>query len=113
VPARRPKRSKRPIRPIARMLGLRIDKLRNDAGLTQEKLAWEAGLSSKSYLSRIEAGERLPSLEVLDKLARRLGCEARDLLIFPERGPIDEAMETVRTGGLSLAKRVVALTTKS
>lgn len=91
------------------MLGQRIEKLRTDAGLTQEKLAWEAGLNSKSYLSRIEAGERLPSIEVLDKLARRLGCEARDLLVFPERGLVDQAMDVVRAGGIAVAKRVVTL----
>lgn len=65
-------------------------------GITQEKLAWEAGLTSKGYLSRIESGQRLPSLETLEALARRLGVEVRDLLIFPSRGAVDEQMEALR-----------------
>ena len=106
---RRPKRSPRPARSIARLIGQRIRHLRANVGLTQEKLAWESGLASKSYLSRIESGERLPTIEVLDKLARRLNVETRDLLIFPDRGLIDEAMEAVRLGGIATAKRVVAM----
>lgn len=81
--------------------------MRTELGLTQEKLAWEAGLSAKSTLSRIEAGQRLPSVETLDVLARRLGVEARDLLIFPERGVIDLAMDLVRRGGTKVALEVV------
>lgn len=42
--------------PLARLLGRRIASLRAEAGLTQEKLAWEAGLEAKGYLSRIESG---------------------------------------------------------
>lgn len=75
---------------------MRIAALRAEVGITQEKLAWEAGLESKGYLSRIESGQRLPSLDTLERLARRLGVEIRDLLIFPSRGPTDEAMEAVR-----------------
>ncbi len=103
-----PRRSKRPVRPIARLIGSRIRSLREARDLTQEKLAWEAGLSSKGYLSRIEDGQRLPSVEVLERLSRRLEVEARDLLIFPDRGPVDEAMELLRRGGPEMAKRVLA-----
>lgn len=81
---------------MARLLGQRIAALRAEVGITQEKLAWEAGLESKGYLSRIESGQRLPSLETLDRLARRLGVEVRDLFIFPSRSSVDEAMEAVR-----------------
>jgi transcriptional regulator with XRE-family HTH domain len=79
--------------------------LRAEVGITQEKLAWEAGLESKGYLSRIESGQRLPSLETLDRLARRLGVEVRDLFIFPSRGPVDEAMEAVRLGKHGVGER--------
>lgn len=85
-------------RPLARLLGRRIAALRAEVGITQERLAWEAGLESKGYLSRIESGQRLPSLDTLEALARRLGVEIRDLFIFPSRGPTDQAMEAVREG---------------
>lgn len=94
---------------LAEELGARIVALRKQRGLTQEKLAWEAGLSSKGYLSRIESGERLPSLEVLESLASRLEVEVRDLFVFPDRGDLDAAMERVRVGGESFARTVLAM----
>jgi transcriptional regulator with XRE-family HTH domain len=84
---------------LARCLGKRIADLRAARGLTQERLAWEAGLASKGYLSRIESGERLPSLVVLGRLAQRLDAEVRDLLIFPDRGRVDAAMDRIRVFG--------------
>jgi transcriptional regulator with XRE-family HTH domain len=94
---------------LARRLGRRIADLRETCGLTQEKLAWEAGLTSKGYLSRIESGERLPSVDVLANLADRLDVEVRDLFIFPVSGDIDHAMELVRTRGTTFARRVAKL----
>lgn len=95
--------------PLARLLGRRIATLREELGLTQEKLAWEAGLDSKGYLSRIESGQRLPSLDVVDRLARRLDVEPRDLLLFPEHDPVAAAMERVRRAGPEGAKRLNTL----
>jgi transcriptional regulator with XRE-family HTH domain len=84
---------------LARLLGDRIEALRKERALTQEKLAWDADLNSKGYLSRIEAGQRLPSLGVLLNLAKCLDVEVRDLFIFPTQGPVDQAMESIRRGG--------------
>jgi transcriptional regulator with XRE-family HTH domain len=92
---------------LARSLGARIVALRSKLELTQEKLAWETDLSSKGYLSRIESGKRLPSIDVLERLAHRLGVEVRDLFVFPERGDIDAAMDRIRTEGPALARTVL------
>ncbi len=89
------------------MLGARIASLRAEQSLTQEKLAWEAGLSSKGYLSRIESGSRLPSLSTLDRLAQRLGVEVRDLLVFPERNEVDRAMEVIRRANAKSIRRLL------
>ena len=94
--------------PLARLLGRRIASLRQERGLTQERLAWEAGLDSKGYLSRIESGQRLPSLDLLDRLARRLDVEPRDLLLFPEHDPVAAAMERIRRAGPEAAKLLEA-----
>jgi transcriptional regulator with XRE-family HTH domain len=99
--------SKRANRTLARALGKRIRVLRDGQKLTQERLAWECGCS-KSYLSRVEAGLRLPSLDVVVRIAERLSIEPRDLFIFPDRGTIDEAMERLRLGGVERARRVLA-----
>ena len=82
--------------------------MREERSLTQERLAWEADLSSKGYLSRIESGERLPSLDVLGRLAKRLRVEIRDLFIFGE-DEVASAMERVRKEGRTLARRVLEL----
>jgi transcriptional regulator with XRE-family HTH domain len=66
---------------LAKQLGARIASLRAKRSLTQERCAWEAGLS-KAYLSQIEAGKRLPSLPTLSALARRLGVEMSELFVF-------------------------------
>jgi transcriptional regulator with XRE-family HTH domain len=63
---------------------------------SSDSFSEEAGLSSKGYLSRIESGERLPSLGLLTRLARRLGVEIRDFFIVPERGAVDRADDSHR-----------------
>lgn len=94
---------------LAKRLGARIVELRQENGLTQERLAWEAGLKSKGYLSRIERGERLPTLDVCGRLAHRLKVEVRDLFIFPSEGSDAEAMDAIRRGGRILSDRVLKL----
>lgn len=62
---------------LAKRLGKKISKLRRERGLTSEKLAYENDIS-KGYLSNIENGNRLPSLEMLLRLASPLGIEIDD-----------------------------------
>jgi transcriptional regulator with XRE-family HTH domain len=58
-------------------LGQRVRALRTERGLSQADLAGE--LVSPSYVSLIESGQRSPDREVLEGLARRLGCSAQYL----------------------------------
>jgi transcriptional regulator with XRE-family HTH domain len=58
-------------------LGQRLRALRNERGLSQADLAGD--LVSPSYVSLIESGKRLPERDVLDGLARKLGCSAQYL----------------------------------
>lgn len=60
-------------------LGVRLRGLREDAGLTLSQAAGAAGLSL-SYLSDVERGRRVPTLDALDRLARALGTLACDVL---------------------------------
>jgi transcriptional regulator with XRE-family HTH domain len=57
---------------MASTLGQRLRALRIERGLSQAALAGD--LVSPSYVSLIESGHRSPEREVLDGLARRLGC---------------------------------------
>jgi transcriptional regulator with XRE-family HTH domain len=57
-------------------VGRRLHDAREEAGLSQRDLAFPG--CSAAYISRIERGERIPSLQVLRELARRIGIsEAR------------------------------------
>ena len=77
--------------------------------MTQEQLAWSVDLKSKGYLSRIESGQRLPSLDLLSKLAHRLEVEPRDLLVFPDQDGVARAMESIRRANLETVKRAIAV----
>ena len=59
-------------------LGVRLRDARRRARLTQSDLAF-AGCSA-GYISRIEAGDRVPSLQILRRLAERLGV-SEDFLV--------------------------------
>ena len=52
-------------------VGERVRKAREEAGLTQLQLSFEG--CTTAYISRIEAGQRTPSLQLLRELGRRLG----------------------------------------
>ena len=69
---------------IKKKLGVRISQLRMKAGMTQAKLAEGADLSIDS-ISRIERGNRAPSLESLEKIAEALGIDLAELLNFRGR----------------------------
>jgi transcriptional regulator with XRE-family HTH domain len=84
----RPKTSLKPGRPqgyssldagIAKAFGNAARGRRLEAGLSQESLALDTGIE-RSYISRLERGLSQPTLLVLLKLARGLGCEAGELL---------------------------------
>lgn len=65
------------------VLGRRLRIARVAAGLTQTELAGEH--ASTPYISRIEAGQRRPDLQLLELLATRLGTSAEELLVGVSR----------------------------
>jgi len=70
--------------PLAQAVGQRIRQLRQEAGLTMEKLAFESELGSKGHLSNLERGLVMPTIKTLQVLADRLGVHLLDLVTFPE-----------------------------
>ncbi len=62
-----------------RELGRRIAELRRRCGLTQERFAERASITT-SYLARIETGTRKPTLDVMRRLAGELGVPVWRLL---------------------------------
>jgi transcriptional regulator with XRE-family HTH domain len=71
-------------------LGQRLRALRIERGLSQADLAGD--LVSPSYVSLIESDRRSPERDVLDGLARRLGCSA----LFLESGVAPEELNEQR-----------------
>jgi transcriptional regulator with XRE-family HTH domain len=62
---------------LAKRLGSRIAEIRRKKGMTSEQLAQENGIS-KGYLSDIENGNKLPSLLMLERLAKVLKISLKD-----------------------------------
>ena len=56
--------------------GKRLRELRRAKGISQEALAYEAGLD-RTYISSIERGKRNVSLENIARLAQALGVKIR------------------------------------
>lgn len=66
---------------IKARFGRRLRELRQSRGLSQEELAFRAGLH-RTYVSSAERGERNVSLVNLDKLATALEVDMCDLFNF-------------------------------
>ncbi len=66
------------------MLGAELRKARKAAGMTQEQLAFKAGLD-RSYLSQLEHDVNSPTLAVLFRLCEALGVSASKLIARVER----------------------------
>ncbi len=59
-------------------VGLNVQGLRRDQGLSQEELAHRANVH-QTYLSGVERGRRNPSVMVLARIAEALGADVEDL----------------------------------
>src|SRR5215211_8321813 len=64
-------------------VGKRLKEARLRAGLSQRELAFPG--CSSAYISRIEAGDRIPSLQLLREMGRRLGVSEDYLATGAER----------------------------
>ena len=60
-------------------LGANVKRLREQLGLSQEQLAFDAEMH-RTYISGIERGVRNPTVTVLERLAMALKTKSADLL---------------------------------
>ena len=91
-----------------REVGRRLREAREKAGLSQRQLSFPG--CSPAYISRIEAGDRIPSLQLLREMGRRLGVSEDYLATGTERGEdpagLIEAELAFRLDERDLAKRL-------
>lgn len=64
---------------VRKRVGLNLKRLREAKGLSQEALAFEAGLH-RTYVSGVERGVRNPTVTVLEKIALALNATTAELL---------------------------------
>ena len=88
-------------------VGRRLKEARLAAGLSQRQLSFPG--CSAAYVSRLEAGDRVPSLQLLRKLAQKLHADERYLatgVATVEQAPPElvEAEVALRLGDDELAK---------
>jgi tetratricopeptide (TPR) repeat protein len=91
----------------ARKFGRRLRELREQAGLSQRALAFPGCTSA--YISRIESGERVPSLQVIHEFARRLRVSPVFLATGAdedEEGELLHAEIALRLGELDEARQI-------
>ena len=87
-------------------VGRRLRQTRVEAGLSQRALAFPG--CTPAYISRIEAGQRIPSLQLLRELAKRIGVDVEYLARGDEAeaaltDPLAEAELELRLGNVDLA----------
>ncbi|HEX7154393.1 MAG TPA: helix-turn-helix transcriptional regulator [Thermoanaerobaculia bacterium] len=66
-------------RPEAELFGATVRRIREERGLSQDRLCEAAGLSQR-YLSALERGENSPTLTVILQLCDALGVSPAELL---------------------------------
>lgn len=75
-------------RGVTMNIGPRIRHFRKMAGLSQEKLAWQAGIAP-AFLGQLERGLKSPTVKTLVKLTTALDIPLADLF----SGPADQSDE--------------------
>lgn len=93
----------------------RVQQLRRQTGITQEKLAEQAGLSVDG-IRKIEGRRATPSLETLYKISKALRMQLVDLMIYEEEMQTEKGRElqdlrmylsTKKLEEIRLAKRII------
>ncbi|MCA1717252.1 MAG: helix-turn-helix domain-containing protein [Actinobacteria bacterium] len=74
----------------------RVGVLRRERGLTQQELGQRCGLS-RSFLSQVENGNRVPSLSSLTRISAALGVMPIDVLVRDEQEISEKNENRTRT----------------
>src|SRR5918994_6477889 len=88
-------------------VGRRLRRSREEAGLSQRALSFPG--CTPAYISRIEAGQRIPSLQLLREMAKRIGVDVEylargDAASAAVTDPLAEAELELRLGDVEAAR---------
>jgi len=97
--------------PLAERVGARIRELRQETGLTLEKLAYESEVGSKGFLSDVEKGLARPTVETLAAIAERLEVKLLDLVTFPDEDERARLVDRTRRMTKGAVRRLLRETT--
>ena len=89
---------------VVRQFAERLREVRRTAGLTQRELA-EAAHLSEGYITRLEAGDTSPGLDLMSRLAAALSVPLTDLM--PAAAP-PAPLDALREQARSLCAEVVS-----
>jgi transcriptional regulator with XRE-family HTH domain len=64
---------------LPKVLGKKVQRYRKKTGMSQEEVAHKVGIS-RAYMGYIEQGRNLPSLEILEKIAKAIKVKLGDLV---------------------------------
>lgn len=64
---------------LPKLLGKKVQRYRKKTGMSQEEVAHKVGIS-RAYMGYIEQGRNLPSLEILEKIAKAIKVKLGDLV---------------------------------
>ncbi len=78
---------------LRKLFGEKVRILRKRKHLSQERLAEKANLHP-TYIGVIERGEQAPTLDTIEKIARALDIEIKDLFLFSS-GKTDKIKEEI------------------
>ncbi len=73
-------------------IGARIRYFRKLKGLSQEKLAWAAGINP-AFLGELERGQKSPTLKTLEKITDALSIHLYELFAGPGPLPVENDKE--------------------
>lgn len=60
-------------------MGKKVQRHRKKTGMSQEEVAHKVGIS-RAYMGYIEQGRNVPSLEILEKIAKAIKVKLSDLV---------------------------------
>jgi len=78
---------------LPKELGALVREMRQEQGLSQEAFAYRCNIH-RTYMTKIEAGSKMPSIDVVARLARGLGLELSELFLALEARGVTVARVT-------------------